>query len=255
VEHAPAVLPGGFPEEKVECMLDFANKRLGGGYLTYGMVQEEKLVLERFEIAVALAMGKHRSRPGMESTFSMSPTQAWVIQGARRWASLGFYGWTPKDWQKKISLLTPAQDEYAPVILALDCIKADFVQYERRHLEALLLKAYVGFTAVTANDPRPAEAAPPVSRIATGNWGCGAFFNNPQVMYAVQALAAALAGARLNYYAFGVDLTVGRGLVDRWISEGTSVEQALDELAELCRSGEEWRTSFKPGADWLKGKM
>eukprot|EP00966_Prymnesium_polylepis_P120844 2792439-Prymnesium_polylepis.1 len=38
----PELIEGTFDEKAERCIVDFANKRLGGGWLSYGMVQEEK---------------------------------------------------------------------------------------------------------------------------------------------------------------------------------------------------------------------
>ena len=47
VTKLPAVVHGVFDEKNERCIVDFANKRLGGGWLSYGCVQEEIMFIER----------------------------------------------------------------------------------------------------------------------------------------------------------------------------------------------------------------
>ena len=77
----------------------------------------------------------------------------------------------------------------------------------------MLRKAYIGFAAAFS------DASVGVRSVATGNWGCGAFFNNKDVIFAVQALAAAAAELPepLHYYAHDRDLSKGVALVESWI--------------------------------------
>jgi hypothetical protein len=115
-------------------------------------------------------------------------------------ASVGWYGWTKSGSEEKLKLLDPAQDtETAPVMAAIDAIKANFEKYERTHLELMLGKAYTGFAACV----HVANTGDDAITIATGNWGCGAFHNNERVMFVVQTLAAHLAGVELKFHVLG----------------------------------------------------
>merc|ERR1719436_245138 len=101
----------------------------------------------------------------------------------------------------------------------------------------MLLKAYVGFVAAR-DDPALGGAAV----IATGSWGCGAFFNNERVMFAIQTLAANLAGVDLTYHILGDgrSLGVAFAFMEDMLLKKYTVDQALDALEKQCASGPEW---------------
>ena len=71
----------------------------------------------------------------------------------------------------------------APLSVAVDAINAEFDKYERRHLEMMLRKAYVGFVAARSDPDVGGHTV-----VATGHWGCGAFCNDEKVMFTIQAL-------------------------------------------------------------------
>lgn len=148
----------GIYDEKIEtCIVDFANKRLGGAWLSYGMVQEEKLFIERPDLGALCAralvdMPAADALPGSKQAcpFSMDRNEAWVFRGAPAYASLDCYGRIKPGWSKLLTLLDPADDRpTCPTIVAIDSIKASpargsgiggFECYERRHLEMMTLK-------------------------------------------------------------------------------------------------------------------
>ena len=51
----PVLVEGIYDEKTERCVVDFANKRLGGGWLSYGMVQEEKMFIERPDLGALCA--------------------------------------------------------------------------------------------------------------------------------------------------------------------------------------------------------
>jgi len=203
VRRIPAVVFGVFDEKGERCVVDFANKRLGGGWLGYGMVQEEKMFIERFDFGALCArsllnMDDPVAHP-IASPFSMRPNEAWILRGAPAFAEVPWYGRTPKDGLQKVRLLNPIDDQHtAPTVVAIDAIKASFTHYRREYLEMMILKAYIGFAAAKADEDLGGETL-----IATGSWGCGAFHNNECVMFVVQALAANAAGVCLTHHVLG----------------------------------------------------
>ena len=130
--------------------------------------------------------------------------------------------------------------------MAVDAIKAEFEVYERRHLEMMIRKAYTGFVAAR-HDPDVGGH----EVVATGHWGCGAFANNEKVMFAVQALAADLAGVRLRYHtpadlSGGVDLSPAIMILEEARLQKLTVDAVLDRLAERCANDPEWKTKARP---------
>lgn len=248
LKRLPSIVFGVFDEREERCVVDFANKRLGGGWLSYGMVQEEKMFVERFDYGALCArslleMPDPTTEP-IASPFSMRHDEAWVLRGAPTFARLNWYGWTPPDGLARTVLLDPAEDrETAPAVVAIDAIKASFPVYTREHLELMLVKAYVGFAAIRHDPDVGGE-----KRVATGSWGCGAFYNNERVMFVVQSLAAALAGVELTYHVLGdgYRLAEGLGFLEDAMLKKLTVEQTLEALAKRCSTDPQWRSKFDP---------
>lgn len=246
VEKLPMLIRGAFNEKAERCIVDFANKRLGGGWLSYGMVQEEKMFQERFDYGALCARSLLQMDPigePLASPFSMHPDEAWILQGGPAFAHIGWYGWTPANAMEKLKLLNPADDlNTTPTIIAIDAIKASFQVYDEHHLRMMLIKAFTGFVAAKM-DPDMGGS----DRIATGSWGCGAFHNNERVMFVVQALAANLAGVELAYYVLGDGNRVSEAfefLEDALLTQ-KSIDDILQKLAAKCAGAASWKTKCK----------
>jgi len=246
--HIPSVVYGVFQEHKESCIVDFANKRLGGAWLSYGMVQEEKMFIERFDYGALCArslleMPRSPLEEPVASPFSMKQDEAWLLVGGLRYAEVPWYGRTPKDGLQRLQCVSPLDDDAPPTVLAIDAIKADFKKYGRAHLHMMLVKAYVGFAAAK-EDPELGGA----TCISTGSWGCGAFFNNERVMFVVQALAANLAGVELRYHSLGDGLSLAPAfqLLEEAMCKKATVGQVLDSLAQKCTEDPAWESKWKP---------
>jgi len=243
VTRIPSIVRGVFDERSERCVVDFANKRLGGAWLSYGCVQEEKMFIERFDYSALCArslveMEDPVSAP-LASPFSMRPNEAWILRGGPAFAEVPWYGRTPGDAESRLRLLDPANDRSTmPTVLAIDAIKADFDLYERQHLELMLIKAYTGFSAAV-HDPDVGRSP----TIATGSWGCGAFRNNERVMFVIQTLAANLAGVELTYHVLADGHRLGPAFVflEEAVHQGLTVAQSLDMLLERCITDRDWR--------------
>jgi len=248
VSSIPAVVFGVFQEDKEGCVVDFANKRLGGGWLSYGMVQEEKMFIERFDYGALCArslleMPRSPLEEPVASPFSMKQDEAWLLVGGLRYADVPWYGRTPKDGLQRLQCVSPADDDAPPTVLAIDAIKADFKKYEKAHLFMMLVKAYVGFAAAK-EDPDLGGA----TCISTGSWGCGAFYNNERVMFVVQALAANLAGVNLMYHSLGdgLSLTPAFQFLEEALCKKASIGQVLESLAQKCAEDPAWESKWRP---------
>jgi len=118
-------------------------------------------------------------------------------------------------------------------------------EYTRPQLEQILVTAYTGFAAATAETQRVWPGAH--TEIRTGFWGCGAFGGNRQVMVIMQLLAARLAGvSRLRFYVFDdagrASFTAGATALDRVLDHppGEPLGDLIERIADLDY---EWGTS------------
>jgi len=250
--HIPEVVLGVFAEEKDPYVVDFANKRLGGGWLGYGMAQEEKMFIERFDYGALCArslleMPRSPIEEPVASPFSMRQDEAWLLRGGLAYASVGWYGRTPKDGLQRLQLRSPLDDVgTSPTVVAIDAIKADFSKYEMEHLRMMIVKAYVGFVAAKADKDLGG-----CSRLSTGSWGCGAFFNNERVMFVVQAIAANLAGVELKHHSLGDGLSLAPAfeLLEDCLRKKMTVSQVLDALSRKCAEDPAWQSKWRPPKD------
>eukprot|EP00397_Hematodinium_sp_SG-2012_P043901 GEMP01048901.1.p1 GENE.GEMP01048901.1~~GEMP01048901.1.p1 ORF type:complete len:337 (+),score=79.71 GEMP01048901.1:239-1249(+) len=208
--------------------VDFANKNIGGGYLTYGMAQEEVMCCERTDFGFFIAEMYARKTP-----LVIADDEALVIHGADICSGIDFYGRVPEDWDGKCCFFkTPHVMETS--VVAIDCIRPKWKKYGRGHLEWCIKKAYCGFQGA------------PGDSVTTGQWGCGAFFNNKHVMYCVQALAAWLAGKKLYYHAPYTQVSKGLEMVKKWGKQKVPFKAALEELVKTCASDPAFETSYDP---------
>lgn len=226
--HLPTFVHGIYNKDS-GVVVDFANKNLGGGFLTYGLAQEEVMFLERLDIGFYVAMMYAMKKP-----FKIEEDEAMLICGADKWVSLDFYGRVPSDWPDKSTFLPAMKPEQTGEIIAIDCLRPKFRKYEKGDLQWILKKAYVGFQST-------AETS-----ISTGNWGCGAFDNNKNTVFCIQVLAAALAGKYLYYHATQPEVETGYFLVRNWIRSKTSIRDAFEELVLKCKTDENFLTNWDP---------
>ncbi|GJN22690.1 hypothetical protein PR202_gb10284 [Eleusine coracana subsp. coracana] len=199
------VFSSGFieDEEQEALEVDFANKRLGGGALFRGCVQEEIRFMINPELIV-----------GMLFMASMEDNEAIEIIGAERYGSTFRFVGDYLDTRPFDSLRRRRTR-----ILAIDALaRPSLSQYESSGLLREANKAFCGFMDPSKQqfyvklfqnqdsnnkDNCSSTSSSEYIGVSTGNWGCGAFGGDPEIKSMVQWIAASQAlRPFVNYYTF-----------------------------------------------------
>lgn len=93
-----------------------------------------------------------------------------------------------KEIQEGISLI---HEKVFNNIIAISAPKASNGKYSKSEIEYALKAAACAFEEAVKMSPKKTQTV-----IHTGNWGCGAFGGNKELMYLVQIIAASLAGVK-----------------------------------------------------------
>ncbi len=163
---------------------DFANKILGGGVLTHGLVQEEI----RFLLCPELIVGRLMCE-------ELQDCEVVVIQGAERFSDYAGYGYEGFEWRGNHEDLS----EFVGSFRVTTVVAFDAQAYKKQNVNAQYLpkafirelnKAYCAFFREDVEDAKT---------LATGNWGAGVFLGNPHLKFLIQVMAAAVAQRPLLY--------------------------------------------------------
>ncbi|XP_040922663.1 poly(ADP-ribose) glycohydrolase isoform X2 [Toxotes jaculatrix] len=168
--------------------VDFANRFVGGGVTSSGLVQEEIRFLINPELIVSRLF-----------TEALDHNECLIITGTQQYSKYTGYAQTyqfsgshqdttPRDgWQRRCT-----------EIVAIDALHfRNFLeQFSPEKFNRELNKAYCGFA-------RPEEQSENLAAVATGNWGCGVFGGDSRLKALLQMLAAAEAGRDVAYFTFG----------------------------------------------------
>lgn len=168
--------------------VDFANKFVGGGVTSSGLVQEEIRFLINPELIVSRLF-----------TEVLDDNDCLIITGTQQYSEYSGYSHTYR-WSGSHRDTTP-RDEWqrrCTEIVAIDALhfKNFLEQFRPDRINRELNKAYCGFS-------RPGVPSEELSAVATGNWGCGAFGGDTRLKALLQMLAAAEAGRDVAYFTFG----------------------------------------------------
>jgi len=152
--------------------VDFANKKVGGGVLGNGSVQEEIRMALSPEAIVARLF-----------TPPLEDNEVLLITGTKRFSQTTGYS-------DSFQFQGPYKgNEAIRDIVAMDAMEQEREnpnkQYEKRAIDRELNKAYCAFA--------PDSPSKSPSKIATGHWGCGAFGGDKELKAIIQLLAASKA--------------------------------------------------------------
>ncbi|XP_075420284.1 poly(ADP-ribose) glycohydrolase isoform X2 [Tenrec ecaudatus] len=168
--------------------VDFANRFVGGGVTSAGLVQEEIRFLINPELIVSRLFTEvldHNECLIITGTEQYSDYTGYAE--TYRWARNHEDGGERDDWQRRCT-----------EIVAIDALhfRRYLDQFVPEKIRRELNKAYCGFV-------RPGVSSENLSAVATGNWGCGAFGGDSRLKALIQILAAAAAERDVVYFTFG----------------------------------------------------
>ncbi|XP_053778126.1 poly(ADP-ribose) glycohydrolase isoform X4 [Desmodus rotundus] len=207
--------------------VDFANRFVGGGVTSAGLVQEEIRFLINPELIVSRLF-----------TEVLDHNECLIITGTEQYSEYtGYaetYHWARShedgserdSWQRR-----------STEIVAIDALhfRRYLDQFVPEKIRRELNKAYCGFL-------RPGVPSENLSAVATGNWGCGAFGGDARLKALIQILAAAVAERDVVYFTFG-DSELMRDiysmhtfLTERKLTVGEVYKLLLRYYNEECRN-------------------
>ncbi|KAG8551818.1 hypothetical protein GDO81_004285 [Engystomops pustulosus] len=168
--------------------VDFANRFVGGGVTSLGLVQEEIRFIINPELIASRLF-----------TEELDPNECLIITGAEQYSEYTGYSETYK-WDRSHEDQT-ARDSWQRLtteIVAIDAFhfRNHIDQFSPDKIRRELNKAYCGFF-------REGIQPENLSAVATGNWGCGAFGGYNRLKALIQLLAAAETGRDVVYFTFG----------------------------------------------------
>lgn len=226
-------LNGTIEEDEGSVQADFANKRLGGGVLASGCVQEEI----RFVICPELIVSRLIVQ-------DLDANEALHIIGMERYSNYEGYAQTYQ-WKGDYIDCTPRDRHNRRLtrLVAFDALhySQPAAQFRPEMIRRELVKAFVAFSRASGNTlDDPGMSSLP---IATGNWGCGAFRGDRELKFVLQLIAAAVTNRSLHYYTFGDSELQTRGevllnaLKEKDVIVGDLVKM-LDEYYALKSQGD-----------------
>lgn len=212
--------------------MNFAHHDLFSGYGHFMFAQDEIQVAEHPALASVREMMLCRSdhfKPLTVENGSPTPILFRGVQRMLRIETRSIYG--ARFARSEDAVIRECAGVIAPPthsnILAIEApISTGNKIYVRSEIEAALRTAYSGFRAAILTSVVDSSPIKPIV-IHTGNWGCGAYGGNRQLMLSVQIMAARLAGISKAVFYCGTDSK----------DDVTAFESALSR-----------RFKFRPGA-------
>ncbi|KAL9650023.1 hypothetical protein ABK040_003141 [Willaertia magna] len=179
---------GSISDSKDALQIDFANKFIGGASISFGCVQEE--------IEFSICPELNVTRLFCEE---MDNNESITIIGAEQFSKYKGYAFT-LDYDG--NFIDDNKDEdsgnFKKETCAIDALMIFKYQLEgqwkKASIDRELIKAYCGFSSTN------------LKKVATGNWGCGAFNGDKQLKAIIQYIAASEAEKDIDYYTFKTEL-------------------------------------------------
>ncbi|XP_045697815.1 poly(ADP-ribose) glycohydrolase isoform X1 [Phyllostomus hastatus] len=207
--------------------VDFANRFVGGGVTSAGLVQEEIRFLINPELIVSRLFTEvldHNECLIITGTEQYSEYTGYAE--TYRWARSHEDGSKRDSWQRR-----------STEIVAIDALhfRRYLDQFVPEKIRRELNKAYCGFL-------RPGVPSENLSAVATGNWGCGAFGGDARLKALIQILAAAVAERDVVYFTFGDSelmkdiYSMHTFLTERKLTVGEVYKLLLRYYNEECRN-------------------
>ncbi|XP_066204296.1 poly(ADP-ribose) glycohydrolase isoform X2 [Saccopteryx leptura] len=207
--------------------VDFANRFVGGGVTSAGLVQEEIRFLINPELIVSRLF-----------TEVLDHNECLIITGSEQYSEYTGYAETYR-WARSHEDRNErdAWQRRSTEIVAIDALhfRRYLDQFVPEKIRRELNKAYCGFL-------RPGVSSEHLSAVATGNWGCGAFGGDARLKALIQILAAAVAERDVVYFTFG-DTELMRDiysmhsfLTERKLTVGEVYKLLLRYYNEECRN-------------------
>ncbi|KAL0402771.1 UNVERIFIED_CONTAM: Poly(ADP-ribose) glycohydrolase 1, partial [Sesamum radiatum] len=224
------------PAEALE--VDFANKSIGGGALRHGCVQEEIRCMINPELIVARLFLP-----------SMADNEAIEIVGAERFSNYSGYAasfrFCGDHVDQRVSIQWEGVGRGLLQLMHLADLERDNTQLNAsfvkliRHFVAFLISIKVNnikcnLRKMDSNGFWQLRLIKSVEWHQKGNWGCGAFWGDPEVKAIIQWLAASQAlRPFMLYYTFNLEALQKLDLVVQWIlSQGWTVGEVWNILVE-----------------------
>lgn len=179
-------LEGSIEDQKDMTQVDFANKRIGGGVLGWGAVQEEIRFLVSPELIISRLLVEQLA--SNESVILFGPERYCEYEGYAETFSFkkNYVDTTPRDTflRRKVE------------IIAIDALKFTraWDQFTEVAFKRELNKAFAGFCPIDPQDK--------VKKIATGLWGCGAFGGNFQLKAIIQLMASSVCDRDMLFFTY-----------------------------------------------------
>lgn len=173
-------------ESKNSMQIIFCNKRLGGGVLENGGLQEELFFIRNPEMLPALLIAEE-----------LEDYEAFYYHGCENFNLISGYGEKmifESDKQEKFAL--DIYDKKDSCFVAIDAFpfKEKQQQYNLNMILRELNKAFLGFYGSDLINDNPKK------EIATGKWGCGDFKGDFELKFIIQWLAASECQRALHFY-------------------------------------------------------
>lgn len=207
---APCVIHGlrhSIDDQLDMVRVDFANCVIGGGVIGYGCVQEEITFCMYPELNVSRCM--HRP---------LEDDEALVLINAEKFSTIkeGTYGRTTQYGARYTGPRV-----YNETIVAVDALyfgprdkQRDVVAVKRE-----IVKFSAGILAVERALGASVLKDSFKQRIATGNWGCGAFNGDVELKFLIQWVVCSMLNIEMHYFPFSEQKVIDFGIVWAAIAE------------------------------------